>query len=73
MPQASYYSTAAPSGTAVTLRAGWAMPGVEGTYKRYENAGNQVVGRACSGLPLDEKFLTTHPFFFKKSKGWIFN
>lgn len=42
-------STACPSSTAVSLRAGWVQPGVEDTYKRFEAAGDQYVGRCCAG------------------------
>ncbi len=35
-------STACPSGSAVTLRAGWSLVGVQDCYIRYEAAGDQV-------------------------------
>ena len=44
-------STGGPSGTALNLRAGWALPGVQATYLRYEEAGDHFVGRTVSGLP----------------------
>ncbi|KAG5189198.1 hypothetical protein JKP88DRAFT_177289, partial [Tribonema minus] len=42
-------SSACPSSTAVSLRAGWVQPGVEDTYKRFEAAGDQYLGRCCAG------------------------
>ncbi|KAG5181562.1 hypothetical protein JKP88DRAFT_246130, partial [Tribonema minus] len=45
-------SSACPSSTAVSLRAGWVQPGVEDTYKRFEAARDQYVGRCCAGLPM---------------------
>ena len=59
-------STACPSSTAVTLRAGWTLGGVQDTYLRYEGAGDQYVGRTVCGLPSDdESFATLPPFFVK--------
>jgi hypothetical protein len=45
-------STACPSLVAVQLRVGWALPGVTGTYLRYEAAGDQFVGRTVAMLPV---------------------
>lgn len=45
-------STAAPSYSAVNLRAGWKFGGVQDTYVRYEAAADQFVGRVVCGLPL---------------------
>ncbi|CAM9448384.1 unnamed protein product [Chrysoparadoxa australica] len=57
-------STACPPGVAISLRAGWSLPGVEGTYKRYERAGDKSVGRLCAGLPIDsEEFMRLAPAF----------
>ncbi|CAM9443107.1 unnamed protein product [Chrysoparadoxa australica] len=57
-------STACPSGVAISLRAGWSLPGVEGTYKRYESAGDQYIGRVCAGLPVNsEEFMRLAPAF----------
>jgi hypothetical protein len=38
-------STSCPSPTAVHLRAGWSLGGVQNTHLRYESAGNMHVGR----------------------------
>ena len=46
-------STACPSSTAIHLRAGWALGGVQDRYLRYESAGDMFVGRTVSGLPID--------------------
>jgi hypothetical protein len=40
-------STACPSAVAVSLRAGWALAGVQGTYMRYQEAGDQVYRKNC--------------------------
>ena len=45
-------STACPPSSAVHLRAGWSMGGVQNTYIRYESAGDMYVGRTVSGLPI---------------------
>ena len=47
-------STAGPSSSAIHLRAGWALGGVQDTYIRYEAAGDMYVGRVVSGLPIDK-------------------
>jgi hypothetical protein len=57
-------TTAAPSGAAVHLRAGWTLPGVQNTYYRYESAGDQHVGRTIAGLPpASPEFAILPPFF----------
>ena len=57
-------TTACPSSTAVHLRAGWALGGVQDTYLRYESAGDQYVGRTVCGLPiLSPNFATLPPHF----------
>ena len=44
-------STACPSASAIHLRAGWALGGVEKRYIRFEKAGDAHVRRAVCGLP----------------------
>ncbi|OWY97109.1 hypothetical protein PHMEG_00032448 [Phytophthora megakarya] len=57
-------STACPSSTAVHLRAGWSLGGVQNTYLRYEAAGDMHVGRTVAGLPTESyKFSTVAPHF----------
>jgi len=57
-------STTAPPSSAIHLRAGWAMGGVQDTYIRYEAAGDMYVGRTVSGLPIDRaEFGLVVPFF----------
>ena len=60
-------STACPSSTAVHLRAGWTLGGVQNTYLRYEAAGDQYVGRTVAGLPLESPlFSILAPHFQEK-------
>ncbi len=57
-------STACPPSTAVHLRAGWTLGGVQDTYLRYESAGDMYVGRTVCGLPLDRaEFAILPPMF----------
>jgi len=57
-------STCAPSATAICLRGGWSLPGVQGTYIKYEAAGDQFVGRTASGLPVQNaEFAVLPPEF----------
>ena len=42
-------STACPPIACICLRANWAMPGVMNRYIKYENAGDQFVGKCVSG------------------------
>lgn len=57
-------STSAPSYSAIALRAGWTLPGVQSTYLRYDAAGDQYVGRTLSGLPQGSpEFAILPPFF----------
>lgn len=65
---ASSGTTACPSSAAVNLRAGWSFPGVEGTYKRFDGAGDQHVGRTVALLPVtSSQFMTLAPFFGRHS------
>ena len=57
-------STSCPSSSAIHLRAGWAIGGVQDTYIRYEGAGDMYVGRTIAGLPQDRaKFASVGPYF----------
>lgn len=58
-------STACPSITAIILRAGWAMGGVSGTYLKFQDAGDQHVGRTLAGLACDSPDFAILPPFFK--------
>ena len=58
-------STSCPSSTAVHLRAGWSLGGVQDTYLRYEGAGDMYVGRTVSGLPIDSPDFCLLPPHFK--------
>jgi len=60
-------STAAPPQSAVFLRAGWALGGVQDRYIRYEAAGDQYVGRTAAGLPInDASFAILPPHFIER-------
>eukprot|EP00834_Sanchytrium_tribonematis_P008005 NODE_831_length_3642_cov_0.596669.p1 type:complete len:758 gc:universal NODE_831_length_3642_cov_0.596669:113-2386(+) len=62
-------STACPSASAIQIRAGWSLPGVQNTYLRYDSAGDMHVGRVVSGLPLESpKFAILPPFFKQQDK-----
>lgn len=60
-------STACPPSTAIHLRAGWALGGVQDRYLRYEAAGDQYVGRTVTGLPSSSsQFAILPPFFARR-------
>jgi hypothetical protein len=57
-------TTSCPPISSICLRANWALPGVTGRYIKYENAGDQFVGRCVSGLPrLDKEFASSPAYF----------
>lgn len=68
---ASSGSTACPSSTAIHLRAGWALGGVQDTYLRYESAGDMFVGRTVSGLPTTQATFAILPPHFKERNGLV--
>lgn len=45
-------STCSPSHAAICIRVGWALPGVQETYLRYDSAADAYVGRTVCGLPI---------------------
>ncbi|OWZ00634.1 hypothetical protein PHMEG_00028132 [Phytophthora megakarya] len=49
----TFGSTGCPSSTAVHLRTGRSLGGVQNTYLRYEAAGDMHVGRTIAGLPTE--------------------
>ncbi|KAH9099840.1 hypothetical protein Ae201684P_018849 [Aphanomyces euteiches] len=57
-------STSCPPSTAVHLRAGWSLGGVQNTYLRYESAGDMYVGRTVSGLPINSSNFSKLPPHF---------
>eukprot|EP00963_Diacronema_lutheri_P010557 scaffold1074_cov303-Pavlova_lutheri.AAC.1 len=61
---ASAGGTACPSLSAISLRAGWTQPGVEDTYRRYDSAGDEHVGRVLTGLPMNGEELAILPPIF---------
>jgi hypothetical protein len=53
-----------PDIAAIYLRAGWKFPGVGDTYIKFQDAGDQYVGRMVSGLPFSTtNFAILPPFF----------
>ena len=64
-------STACPSQSAITLRVGWALGGVQDTYIRYEAAGDQYVGRTVCGLPSDSPDFAMLPPHFPASNAFL--
>ena len=63
----TYMSSASIDGPGIVpihLRLGWKLEGVDGTYLRHANAGDQFCGRTVAMLPLDRwDFATLPPHF----------
>ena len=56
-------STACPPIASICLRANWAMPCVLNRYIKYENAGDQFVGKCVSGRSRKSKeFVASPPY-----------
>jgi hypothetical protein len=65
-------TTACPSSTAIHLRAGWTIGGVQDSYLRYEKAGDMHVGRTVTGLPvMKAEFGTLPPHFIKGAEDTV--
>ena len=63
-------STASPPIASICLRANWAMPGVLNRYIRYENAGDQFVGKCVSGRSRKSKeFAASPPYWDFSAEG----
>ena len=61
--------TACPSSSSISLRAGWSQPGVEDTYRRFDAAGDEHVGRVVTGLRMhNEELALLPPTFILKSQ-----
>ena len=61
-------STMTPSMASICNRAGWKMGGTRDKYIKFENAGDQYLGRILSGLDsLSTGFAVTPPFFDAKN------
>ncbi|KAG6969571.1 hypothetical protein JG687_00003150 [Phytophthora cactorum] len=60
-------STACQSSTAVHLRAGWSLGGVQNTYSRYEASGDMHVRRSVVGLSTESYHFSTLPPHFSES------
>jgi len=55
---------ASPPIASICLRANWAMPGVLNRYIRFENAGDQFVGKCVSGRSrMSKEFAISQPYF----------
>jgi hypothetical protein len=57
-------STASPPIASICLRANWAMPGVLSRYIKYENAGDQFVGKCVSGRRRNSKTFAASPSYW---------
>ncbi|ETN13344.1 hypothetical protein PPTG_08200 [Phytophthora nicotianae INRA-310] len=64
-------STVCPSSTAVHLRAGWSLGGVQNTYLRYEAAGDKHVGRTVAGLPTESSQFSILAPHFEDHEEWV--
>lgn len=60
-------TTSCPPIASICLRANWALPGVTGRYIKYENAGDEFVGRCVSGLPRMSRHFAASPAYFDLS------
>ena len=61
-------STMVPSMAAICNQAGWKMGGTRDKYIKFENAGDQYLGRLLSELDaLSPSFAVTPPFFYAKT------
>jgi hypothetical protein len=61
-------ATACPSSTAIHLRTGWALGGVQDRYMRYEKAGDMHIGRTVCGLPTDSADFAILPPYFNSMR-----
>lgn len=57
-------TTSCPPISSICLRANWSMPGVLNRYIKYENAGDQFVGRCVAGLSRLSKDFAASPAYF---------
>ena len=57
-------STASPPIASICLRANWAMPGVLSRYIKFENAGDQFVGKCVSGRRRNSKTFAASPSYW---------
>ena len=57
-------STACPPIALICLRANWAMPGVLNRYIKFEDAGDQFVGKCVSGRSRKKKEFGLSPAYF---------
>ena len=57
-------TTSCPPIASICLRANWSMPGVMNRYIKYENAGDQFVGKCVSGRTRLSKEFAASPAYF---------
>ena len=57
-------TTSCPPIASICLRANWAMPGVMNRYIRFENAGDQFVGKCVSGRSRLSKDFAASPAYY---------
>jgi hypothetical protein len=57
-------TTSCPPIASICLRANWSMPGVMNRYIKYENAGDQFVGKCVSGRTRMSKEFGASPAYF---------
>ena len=57
-------STVSPPIASICLRANWAIPGVLSRYIKYENAGDQFVGKCVSGRRRNSKTFAASPSYW---------
>jgi hypothetical protein len=61
-------TTSCPPIASICIRANWNMPGVMDRYIKYENAGDQFVGKCVSGRTRLSKEFAASPAYFDFSK-----
>ena len=61
-------TTSCPPIASICLRANWKMPGVMNRYIKYENAGDQFVGKCVSGRTRLSKEFAASPAYFDFSR-----
>jgi hypothetical protein len=64
-------STPGPNFHPVAIQAGWSMPSVQSTYIKYDQAGDQHVGRTVCGLPPDKPEFGISPPYFNGSRDLV--
>ena len=64
--------TSAPPIASICIRANWKMPGVTNRYIKYEDAGDQYVGRCVSGRSrMGRRFAESNAYFDFSDYSWV--